>query len=342
MNNRGTTNVHVDHILIGGSGFISRHLRTLLTDSQVLILDINSPDRLELNEQYVRIDIRKSFESYQALGEFIIDKTTTIHHLAAVHFDFQTGFYETNLNGTKNVIEAFSICRNWIFYSSVATYGNSPMIRDESSVQVPTNDYGKSKLLMEQAIHEKISSRTLKGKIVLVRPGVVYGEWNFGNVFNLMWLSSRFIPIGLSSNPIKSMAYVKNLASSTLFALEKAEKDDPLVYNYVDYEQLGTKDLLRLIGKANRSKPFFIPFSLVLGVSHLLNLPFKLVGKDFLASPMRVKKFAQPTHFKADKIREQGFKQPVLPEEAVKRTIHWIASNDVKSLRAAWKASFKE
>ena len=55
---------------------------------------------------------------------------------------------------------------------------------------------------------------------------------------------------------------------------------------------------------------------------------------------MRVKKFAQPTHFKADKIRELGFAQPIPPEEAVKRTINWIGSNDIKALRAAWKASF--
>jgi len=130
--------------------------------------------------------------------------------------------------------------------------------------------------------------------------------------------------------------------SSTLFALEKAEDGIPLVYNYVDYDQLGTRDLLRLIGNANGSKPLYIPFGFVMGVSYLLNLPFKLVGRDFLASPMRVKKFAQPTHFKADKIRELGFVQPVMPEEAVKRTINWIGSNDVKALRAEWKVSFKD
>ena len=330
--------VSIDHVLVGGSGFIAGHLRRELT-GECLIIDRNPPRNLNPNEHYVEADIRKSLGSFDG---FVLTKNTVIHHLAAVHFDFQTDFYETNVEGTKNIIEAFSSCRKWIFYSSVATYGDSILTRDESSSQEPTNDYGKSKLLMEQAIFDKIRSESLKGQIVVVRPGVVYGEWNFGNVFNLMWLSSRFLPIGLSSNPIKSMAYVKNLVSSTLFALEKAEDGTPLVYNYVDYDQLGTKDLLRLIGKAKGSKPLFIPFRFVLGVSHILNFPFKLVGRDFLASPMRVKKFAQPTHFKADKIRELGFVQPVMPEEAVKRTINWIGSNDVNALRAAWRASFKD
>ncbi|MDA9792204.1 NAD(P)-dependent oxidoreductase [Schleiferiaceae bacterium] len=326
-----------DHVLVGGSGFISKHLREHLKNFKVLIIDVKRPISLRKNESFISADIRKNI----VIDTVLVNEDTVIHHLAAVHFDFQTDFYETNVEGTKNVIELFPNCRKWIFYSSVATYGDSSLIRNESSRQEPTNDYGKSKLLMEEVIYEKIHSASLKGRIVIVRPGVVYGEWNFGNVFNLMWLSSRFFPIGLNRNPIKSMAYVKNLVYSTLFALENSEDGVPLVYNYVDYDQLGTKDLLRLIGKANGSKPLYIPFRFVLGVSHLLNLPFKLLGRDFLASPMRVKKFAQPTHFNADKIRELGFVQPVKPEEAVKRTINWIGSNDVKALRMAWKASFK-
>lgn len=330
--------MEINHILIGGSGFIAWHLRKCLSGN-VLLIDKIAPRELGENELCIKVDIRNSFSLPDG---YMLASDVTVHHLAAVHFDFQSDFYQTNVRGTENVIDAFSSCLRWIFYSSVATYGDSNDVRDESSKQFPTNDYGKSKLLMEELIAGKISNRTLSGKIVIVRPGVVYGEWNFGNVFNLMWLSSRFLPIGLSSNPIKSMAYVKNLVSSTLFALDKAEDDIPLVYNYVDYDQLGTKDLLRLVGKANGLKPLYIPFNFVLGISYILNLPFKLVGKDFLASPMRVKKFAQPTHFKADKIRELGFVQPIKPEEAVKRTIKWIGSNDVKALRAHWKASFKD
>jgi nucleoside-diphosphate-sugar epimerase len=328
----------IDHVLIGGSGFIARHLREELTGA-ILILDKNKPLYLKTNESFLKLDIRQKI---QEKIPFYFDENTVIHHLAAVHFDFQTDFYETNVNGTKNVIDRFSDQKKWIFYSSVATYGDSPKVRDEQSEQLPSNDYGKSKYLMEQAILENMTSGLLKGKVVIVRPGVVYGEWNFGNVYNLMWLSTRFIPIGLGINPIKSMAYVKNLVSSTIFALNKVENDSPFIYNYVDYDQLGTKDLLRLIAIFNNTKPFFLPYSFVLGIAYLINLPFKLLGKDFLVSPMRVKKFAQPTQYMADKIRHLGFIQPVLPEAAVKRTIEWIVSNNVKVLRSNWRDSFKD
>lgn len=328
----------IDHILVGGSGFIGYHLRKKLS-GDVLILDKKAPPNLQRNEHFVQVDIRCDL---QYSFDFEFSDKTVLYHLAAVHFDFQTDFFETNVKGTQNVIDRFSFVTHWIFYSSVATYGDSSLTRDELSSQAPTNDYGKSKLFMEQAIDEKKDLGILKGKVIIVRPGVVYGEWNFGNVFNLMWLSSRYLPVGLSRNPIKSMAYVGNLVESTLFALDRLENDHVTIYNYVDYDQLGTKDLMRLIGRAKGSKPLFIPFRFVLGISHVLNLPFKIMGKDFLASPMRLKKFAQPTHFKADKIRNLGFVQPILPEEAVKRTIDWISFNDVKTLRSAWKASFKD
>ena len=33
------------------------------------------------------------------------DDNVTLIHLAAVHFDFQKNYYETNIDGTKNVID---------------------------------------------------------------------------------------------------------------------------------------------------------------------------------------------------------------------------------------------
>lgn len=329
------------HILVGGSGFIAHHLRLELArlGKRVLILDKKKPRGLRSSESHVVCDIRQGLPDGIAEN---VNHDTVVHHLAAVHFDFQSDFYETNVTGTVNVINALSGCENWIFYSSVATYGDSLEKRDENSPQNPTNDYGKSKLQMESVISQCLEDGVLKGKVVVVRPGVVYGEWNFGNVFNLMWISARYAAVGLRTNPIKSMAYVKNLVESTLFALEKSVSGQRLVYNYVDYEQLGTMDLLRLIASAKGRSPIFVPFGIVYSVAKIVNTPFALVGKDFLINPMRVAKFAQPTHFVAEKIRTLGFRQSISPEDGITRTINWIKDNNVKALREEWLSSFKD
>lgn len=336
------TKDQVDHILIGGSGFIARHLRQLLNDKNILILDINKPEQLEPKEQYLYVDIRKPFDSDKLIDGYHIDKSTTLHHLAAVHFDFQEKFMETNLNGTKNVINAFDSIRRWIFYSSVATYGDSLKIRTEKSEQLPTNEYGLSKLRMEELIRDLEKSGKLNGKKVIVRPGVVYGEYNFGNVFNLMNLSQKFIPIGLSSNPVKSMAYVKNLVSSTLYSIDNINEEEIFIYNYVDYDQLGTKDLLVNISRAIKKPKITIPFRLAMGIAWFVSAPFRLVGRDFIVNPMRVKKFSQPTHFLADKIRQLGWEQPIQPNEAISTTLKWIRSVDIETLRRNWKNSLKD
>ena len=328
----------IAHVLIGGSGFIGIHLRDKLALETVVIVDKNEPKGLRSNERWICRDIRKQLTGL----DLDVDEQTVVHHLAAVHFDFQRDFFETNVEGTKHVIAAFPTCRQWVFYSSVATYGDSAEVSDELSEQLPCNDYGKSKLEMERIIFSSHASGDLKGRVVVVRPGVVYGEWNFGNVFNLMRFSSRFVPVGLDKNPIKSMAYVKNLVASTLFALENSNTENPFVFNYVDYEQLGTKDLLQHISVAKGQRSIFLSYRLVFGLSVVLNLPFKLLGTDFLLSPMRIKKFAQPTHFAADKIRSLGFVQPRAPVDAVNRTISWINSNNVAALRKDWKESFKD
>ena len=328
------------HIVIGGAGFIARHLRIELAEHDVILIDKKSPANIGSNETWIKWDIRDE----KANVKCEVDKDTVVHHLAAVHFDFQTDFFETNVIGTKNVIARFSECQQWVFYSSVATYGDSTETRSETSKQLPTNDYGQSKLEMEELILQSHDQGLLKGHVVVVRPGVVYGEWNFGNVFNLMWLSTRFKPVGLNRNPTKSMAYVKNLVASTMFALEQRSYhvgSPVLIYNYVDYEQLGTKDLLSEIGQEIGKRPLFLPFQFVWLLAGIISFPFRLLGMDFIVHPMRVSKLAQPTHFSAEVIRKLGFQQTYSPQQGIRNTIRWIRSNRVGELRTSWKASFK-
>jgi nucleoside-diphosphate-sugar epimerase len=51
----------IDHVLIGGSGFIARHLREELTGA-ILILDKNKPLYLKTNESFLKLDIRQKIQ----------------------------------------------------------------------------------------------------------------------------------------------------------------------------------------------------------------------------------------------------------------------------------------
>ena len=79
--------------------------------------------------------------------------------------------------------------KNLIFTSSVAIYGLNKNNPCENHPQDPFNHYGKSKWKAEQII-KKWYENDPKNKSV-VRPTVIFGERNRGNVYNLLKQSLR-------------------------------------------------------------------------------------------------------------------------------------------------------
>lgn len=323
------------YVLIGGSGFIGQHFIKALGDKMAINLDIDSGvndtpfDYCNIldEENLKEVDLSKWAE-------------LTIIHLAAVHFDFQTKYFETNVKGTRNVIDFLSKHGNikkYVYFSSVATYGDSINGKDEHALQEPYNDYGKSKLEAEKLIlewHKKFNHI----QTVIVRPAVVFGEFNFGNVFNLIQqLRSGFFAIIGSGENIKSIAYAPNLVKSVLFTLTNV--NEPLfIYNYSDYPQLKISEqcdnILRALEK--KSPPIKIPLILTKLITKPIDLLEKLTGRDLKVNSMRVKKFTVPTFFNSDLIREKGYVQQYSIEEALSLTIKWIETTDTKKLRDKW------
>ena len=139
------------YILIGGSGFIGQHFKKALGRDIIINLDLNEG----INQsKYTYCDILDGIKLEKNIDDY---DSITVIHLAAVHFDFQKKYYKTNVDGTNNVlkfISSFPNIRKYVFFSSVATYGDSIDGKKENSNQRPYNDYGKSKLKAEKIIFE--------------------------------------------------------------------------------------------------------------------------------------------------------------------------------------------
>ena len=329
------------YILIGGSGFIGQHFFKRLENKIVLNLDIDSGIN---NIEFEYCDIL----NYSDLESINLSKWSelTVIHLAAVHFDFQTTFYETNVNGTRNVLKFLSIHDNikkYVFFSSVATYGDSEIGKDENSLQTPNNDYGKSKLEAEKLI-KSWHNTNQEIQTIIIRPAVVFGEFNFGNVFNLFQQirSKMFAIIGNGEN-IKSIAYSGNIIDSVMFSLEYIS-DSLFIYNYCDYPQKNISEQSNLISSLlGYNKPLKVTFWITKFITIPIDLLEKLLKIDLKINSMRVKKFTTPTYFIADKIRNKGYKQNISIKKAFLKTNLWIGSVDINSLRKIWlnKASKK-
>ena len=325
----------MNYILIGGSGFIGQHFQKALGDRVILNLDINSGVN---NSLFEYCDINKEIN----LSHLNIEKYTavTIIHLAAVHFDFQKSYYQTNVDGTRNVLNWVSKhknIKNYVFFSSVATYGETLVQKGENDDQNPYNDYGKSKLEAEKLILNWIGMNE-NIKVTIVRPAVVFGEYNFGNVFNFLQQiqSGLFAIIGNGKN-IKSIAYAPNLVNSVIYAVNKIS-DKLVVYNYSDYPQLSIEQQSKILSSlSGKRKPVKIP----LWLTKLITLPIdfleKIIGRDMKINSMRVKKFTVSTHFNSDLIRNKGYEQEYSIEDSYKRTMSWMKNTpDLMELRSKW------
>ena len=241
--------------------------------------------------------------------------------------------------GTKNILSLFLKNKNitsYVFFSSVATYGDSKNGKDEDSVQIPYNYYGKSILEAEKFIL-KFKKNVFHVKTIIIRPAVVYGEYNFGNVFNLIQQikSGFFANIG-SGNNIKSIAYVENIVDSVLFSIENVN-DSLFIYNYSDYPQKSVKNQVKSISNLFNGKSFItIPLWFTKIFTYPIDLLEKLIKIDLKFNSMRIEKITIPTYFIADKIRSIGFNQAITFEQSLLKTNKWIDNVDITHLRKKW------
>ena len=157
---------------------------------------------------------------------------------------------------------------------------------------------------------------------MIVRPAVIFGEGNRGNVFNLLsqiayW---HFVMVGKGENR-KSMGYVENLAAFLVHALSMGSEAH--LYNYADKPDLTAAELvtiarekLNLTGRILR-----IPYWIGLAGGYLFDLDALMTGRQFPISSIRIKKFCAGTQIAADKLRETGFIPPYFLEQGLERMI---------------------
>lgn len=319
--------------VIGGSGFIGTYLVRRLNDgghSHVKIID-KKPSKL-----FAHLTRLSDVRFIEQLRNHLSDNSIIVN-LAAEHHDDvmpRSLYDETNVQGARNICAVASEngINKIIFTSSVAVYGFAPLGTNESGEISPFNDYGRTKweaeLVYMQWQAEDPQNRTL----VIVRPTVVFGEKNRGNVFNLLRqiASGKFIMVGDGLNR-KSVAYVENLAAFLEYSL--SFKPGVHVYNYIDKPDFTMNTLVahvnKLLGRSTEIK-LRLPFSLGLLIGSIFDLVAKITGKKFPISAIRVKKFCANSVYESA-IESTGFVPPVPLLEAIEKTVRFEFIEDHKS-----------
>lgn len=298
----------------GSSGFIGARLVEKLTKDghQVVPVDTASETPVDIMD---RMALANACAGCDA-----------IYHLAAAHRDDifpRSLYYEINGGGTKNVIDAARAngIEKIIFTSTFAVYGLDSGTPDEITPPAPFNDYGRSKLEAEQ--HLKLWAKNTEGaSLTIVRPVVVFGEGNKGNVNTLIDQidRGRFMMIGNGTNK-KSMAYVGNVVDFLAHTLN--EKPGTHLYNYADKPDFDMTELVDIIcTRLNKPKtPFHLPFALGLSAGFVFDGIARITRRNLPISSVRVRKFCADTTCTADKCRDAGFTPQYTLKDGIERMI---------------------
>lgn len=315
-------------LVIGGSGFVGSSL--------IKILDKNNTKNLDKNPSPF---FNKITEIGNILNEnaLIFDADIkTIVLLAAEHRDDVSPtslYYDVNVKGTENVLKAMDKAgiNNLIFTSSVAIYGLNKDNPNEDHIQDPFNHYGRSKWQAEEVINNWFKNNPKGKSITIIRPTVIFGERNRGNVYNLLKQisSGKFMMIGKGNNK-KSMAYVGNIVALIKDRLDKSEPGFH-VFNYADKPDFSMAELVKIIEiKMNISIPKLkIPYWLGMLAGYGFDLLSLITRKKLSISSVRVKKFCAMTQFNANKVKT-NFKPPYSLKEGLDFTLEheFIDSKD--------------
>ena len=309
--------------VVGGLGFVGlRVVRNLQhAGHDVRVVDARPGDLG--GEGFRQVDVRDHRGLVEALKECEV-----VINLAAVHRD---DVEPKSLYGEVNVTGAVSVCAacrelgigRVVFTSSVAVYGLSASEAIEDHRLVPSNAYGWSKLHAEEVHRDWQEEDPERRSLVIVRPTVVFGEDNRGNVYELVRqiAARRFVMVGRGQNR-KSMAYVGNLSAFLVHVMTLGVGVHS--FNYADAPDFSMEELVETILSTLGRQPEItvrIPYALGYAGGVACDVVAAVSGKRMPISAVRIRKFCSTTTFSSRRVQKSGFRPPIGIREALIKTI---------------------
>ncbi len=261
--------------------------------------------------EYVRWDVRQPIPA-----SLLPPHADIVFNLAAVHREpghEAREYFETNLQGAENVCAWASgaQCQRMVFTSSISPYGPSEEPKDERSLPMPETPYGSSKLAAEK-IHLTWQAGAADRRLLILRPGVVFGPGEGGNVTRLVrsLVKGYFVYMG-NRQTRKAGGYVKELGFVVDFGLAHQEQagENVTLLNFGLNPPPALEEFVDAIRKVAgiRRSPFTVPRALLLGVSYLIDAMARAFGIKQPISPVRVRKLFRSTFIEPRSLCELGY-----------------------------------
>ena len=299
-------------VIFGGTGFIGSFFAKHLLESQVAekiyLLDL---EPIQAKDSKFRVNLLNSdprifFLKVDVRGEISftpIEKVNLVINFAATHREpgyEDNEYFETNLLGAENVCKfAEEVgCQNIIFTSSISPYGVSEAVKDESTLPIPVTAYGSSKLVAEK-IHQIWQAKDVNNRrLVIVRPGVVFGPGEGGNVSRLIKavIHRYFFFMGNESTR-KAGVYVKELCNAMWWVLQEQKKNGETVslFNMSMNPGPSISEYVKAVCRTQGIKRYLptVPYKALMAVAFVIDTLARPLGIKHPFSPVRIRKLVR-------------------------------------------------
>lgn len=240
-------------LITGIHGFVGSNLVSALKDQhEIYGLDILTPEK---------DGVIRTF-SWDDLDINRLPDVDAIIHLAGKAHDIKNKssadvYFKVNTDLTKKIFDYFSshpTISKFIFFSSVkAAVDKVPGdVLTEDVTPCPIGPYGESKVKAEEYILERLEGQfdSYKGRdVIILRPCMIHGPGNKGNLNLLYSVISKGIPWPLGSfENRRTFTSIDNLSFVILKLLNTNTRSG--IYNMSDDEALSTNELIEVMCKA--------------------------------------------------------------------------------------------
>jgi nucleoside-diphosphate-sugar epimerase len=314
------------YVIFGGTGFIGTHLAQSLLENEpkceIVLVDVNPPRNAPYAGKllsaissgragFVKHDVR------QPADKAVLGSADIVFNLAAVHREpghQPKEYFETNIHGAENVCAYASAvgAKHLVFTSSISVYGPTEESKTEESLTVPESPYGGSKLVAEN-IHRTWQKAAPERRLLILRPGVVFGPGEGGNVTRLVrsLVKGYFVYMGNRATR-KAGGYVKELSEVIRFGIAHQQQtgESVTLLNFSTMPTTIMEDFVNTIREvaAIRRKPISFPRSVLLGLSYPIDAVARTFGIRQPVSPTRIRKLYRSTNIEARGLQTLGYR----------------------------------
>ncbi|QIH31574.1 NAD-dependent epimerase/dehydratase family protein [Sphingobacterium sp. DR205] len=224
--------------IFGASGFVGKNLKSSFLNNTIRYEEISLRD----------LDWRHKFHSSQA--------NVVINLVGKAHDHEQLGskeeYFDVNLGLTQEIFSEFLKSNSDLFIqiSSLAALeeveAQIPLVETDGCN--PISWYGLSKRAAEEWI---LKQKLVEGKkAIILRPPMIHGPGDKGNLGLLYGLLSKGIPYPLASFENKrSFLYINNFCFFIQLIIQNHDKLNTGIYHIADDDSISTKDIINTIRK---------------------------------------------------------------------------------------------